>query len=190
MCMRKLMKNSAYVYGALCVAILLSGCASDPLRTYTKKDNDVSVVMRADGGVSVQYSVSSEDGKCDNFEYIGIVSDNTRRLPRALFKHMPEKYPEKSRQAYVPLDSEVRVKAYGSATYGNATCGPLIATFQPEDGKSYEVTYTQAGGGCRMDVYDVSEAESPKAVLAKMRVCPNPSSAASLFMNKDGYSAR
>ena len=188
--MGKLLVNNFYVCGMFLGAVLLSGCASDPLRAYTKKDGDVSVVMRADGGVSVQYSVSSEAGKCDNFEYIGIVSDNARSLPRSWFKNMPEKYPERSRKAYVSIDSEVRVKAYGSTTYGNTTCGPLIATFQPEDGKDYEIKYTQSGVGCRMDVYDVSEEDNQKVVPAKIRACPNPSSAASLFMNKDGRSVR
>lgn len=171
----------------LTLTLLLAGCASDPIRHYTAKENDASLVMRSSGDAAIQYSLSSEAGTCGGFEYVGLVNESTYGLPRSWLVSMPEKIPEKSRQAQVPTDTELRIKGYARANRGDASCGPLVATFLPEPGKAYEVEFKWQNRGCGMVVSDVTEADKPKPVTTKVRSCPNPATAASLFMSKDGY---
>lgn len=111
-------------------------------------------------------------------------------LPRSWLASTPEKIPEKSRLALVPTGTVLRIKGYATATRGDASCGPLIATFQPEAGRSYVVDFEWIHRGCRMDVKDITEADHPEPVKVQIRSCPNPASAASLFLSKDGYVAR
>jgi len=171
----------------LTLALFLCGCANDPIRHYTAKETDASLVMRSSGDAVIQYSLSSETGTCGGFEYVGLVNESTYGLPRSWLASMPEKIPEKTRQAQIPTDTELRIKGYARANRGDASCGPLVATFLPEPGRAYEVEFKWHTRGCGMMVSDVTEENNPKPIAIKMRSCPNPASAASLFMSQDGH---
>jgi hypothetical protein len=182
--------KTSHTLSAGVMALILAGCASDPIRNYSASEEDASLVMRSSGGATVQYSLSSEAGTCAGFEYVGLVSEATNGLPRSWLASMPEKIREKERQARVPANADLRIKGYARANLGNASCGPLIASFQPEARRFYSVEVKWLDRGCDIVVNDVTDQNSPKPVSAKLRVCPNPASAASLFLSKDGHVAR
>jgi hypothetical protein len=182
--------KTPHTLSVIAMALILAGCASDPIRNYSASEEDASLVMRSSGGATVQYSLSSEAGTCGGFEYVGLVSESTYGLPRSWLSNMPEKIPEKARQARVPINSELRIKGYARADRGDVSCGPLIASFQPEARRAYAVEFKWVDRGCGIVVSDVTDADSPRPVPAKLRVCPNPASAASLFLSKDGHVAR
>lgn len=182
--------KSSQTFVVIAMVLALSGCANGPIRHYIAKENDARLTLRSNGDAAVQYSLSSESGTCSNFEYVGLVNESTYGLPRSWLASMPEKIPEKVRQAQVPTDAELRIKGYARANRGDESCGPLVASFRPEPGKAYEVEFKWQSKGCGMVVTDTTQANIPKPVVTKMRSCPNPASAASLFMSKDGYVVR
>jgi hypothetical protein len=182
--------HRAKLLASVAVLFVLAGCATEPIRNYSAKTGDASLVMRSSGAAAVRYSLSSSAGTCGGFEYVGLVNESTYGLPRSWLASMPEKIPEKFRQAKVPTGTELRIKAYATATRGDASCGPLVATFEPEAERAYAVEYRWLATGCHINVSDITEADNPKPVATKLRVCPNPASAASLFQSKDGHVSR
>ncbi|MDT4855506.1 hypothetical protein FQZ97_898640 [compost metagenome] len=182
--------KTSQTLSAIAMALILAGCASDPIRNYSMNEEDASLSMRSSGGVTVQYSLSSEAGTCGGFEYVGLVSESTYGLPSSWLSSMPERIRMQAREARISINTELRIKGYARADRGDASCGPLVASFQPEARKAYAVEFKWLDKGCGMVVREVTDADNPKPVPAKLRVCPNPASAASLFLSKDGHVAR
>lgn len=182
--------KTSQTLAVIAMTLILAGCANEPLRSYSPNADDASLVMRSSGGATVQYSLSSETGTCGGFEYVGLVSESAYGLPGSWLSSMPEKIRMQARETRVSINTELRIKGYARADRGDASCGPLIASFQPEARKAYAVEFKWLDRGCGMVVRDVTDADSPKSVTTKIRSCPNPASAASLFLSQDGHVVR
>ncbi|WP_146166224.1 hypothetical protein [Trinickia symbiotica] len=159
--------------------------------------DDAKLVFKSSGmPMQVMYWTSTAEQACQGFQPVGRVFDSGRGtlLPsiarwteganKAFYKA------ETSRLRYIKPGVTIQVKGLsGSESHDPRyfSCGPIVTTFTPEKGRSYEVDFAfQGTKSCSQRVADVTDPDHP-APIGQVVTCGRLSQIADLGNVKENY---
>jgi hypothetical protein len=159
-------------------ATIMAGCATQPARTYVAKKDDPKLILKSTGmPMNVEYSISSSDVACENFENVGTVHDSGRDVLLPWIANLTEKLNRVPLQleSAVSANKQVQVKGYGKwyDSTSSGTCGPIVTLFTPSESRTYLVEFVWEGTvRCSSRVSDITNPSDKKAVPVEFKHCP------------------